>query len=295
MLYKKIAYTYCINTKIYLNMHPDQDEFIGSLAPREPKLLVYDIECTGILGYSYGMWETNIHKVVEQPILLSFSYAWYKPGQKSVIKCRTLADMESYDTNPKDDQLLVEELWELLNQCEVTIAHNGRAFDDKVANMFFLKHDLKPPVPHQQFDTKIMAKQIARFPSNSLNNLGQFFNIGKKTETTHADLWWDSINGGEDGRKAMKKLKIYNDNDIILTIQLYEILKPWYKTNVNLARLANLELACPSCLKADYHQEGTRATKTGRYQRFQCNNCFHWFSDRTAISETNSKSRFVSA
>lgn len=274
----------------------EADYGIGLLEPREPKLLVYDIECTGILGYGYGVWETNIHKVVEQPILLSFSYAWYTPGGKSKIICRTLADTDSYNLDPKNDSLLVRELWRIFNETDVTIGHNSKAFDDKVANMFFLKHGLTPPAPHLQLDTKLMAKQVARFPSNSLKNLGGFFNIGDKTETTHADLWWDSINGGQSGRKAMKKMAIYNNQDVNLTIQLYEILKPWYRTPVNFARLANVELACPSCLKSDYHQEGTRPTKTGRYQRFQCNNCFHWFSDRSAIKEKDGdiKPAFVS-
>lgn len=272
------------------------DYGIGILEPREPKLLAYDIECTGLLGYSYGVWETNIHKVVEQSILLSFSYAWYLPNGKVKIICRTLADTASYELDPKNDYLLTKELWDIFNKTDVTIGHNSKQFDDKMANMFFLKHGLKPPVPHLQLDTKLMAKQIARFPSNSLNNLGDFFNIGKKTETTHADLWWDSINGGDAGRKAMKKMAIYNNQDVNLTIQLYEILKPWYKTPVNFARIANLELACPVCLESDYHNEGTRPTKTGRYQRYQCNECFHWFSDRSAVSAKDGdiKPRFVS-
>lgn len=261
----------------------ETDFGIGLLEPRTPKLLVYDIECTGILGYGYGIWETNIHKVVEQPILLSFSYAWYEAGKKPRIICRTLAHTDTYEVDPKNDALLTKELWKLFNETDVTIGHNSKAFDDKVSNMFFLKHGLKPPMPHQQLDTKVMAKQIARFPSNSLNNLGDFFGIGNKTETTHADLWWDSINGGAVGRKAMKKMATYNNQDVNLTIQLYELLRPWYRSPVNLARIANLELACDACLASDYQFRGTRPTKTSRYRRFSCNNCGHWFSELTAI------------
>lgn len=280
----------------------EADYGVGLLEPREPKLLVYDIECTGLLGYSYGMWETNIHRVMEYPILLSFSYAWYDPSKLDdpdympKVHCRTLADMPSYDLDPKNDELLVSELWALRNEADVLIGHNSKAFDDKVANTFFLKHDMTPPSPVQQLDTKIMAKQVGRFPSNSLNELARFFGLGEKTEMTHADLWFASICGGDAGRKAMKKMRTYNNQDVVLTIGVYKKLKPWYRTPVNFARLANVELACPSCLKSDYHQEGTRATKTGRYQRFQCNNCFHWFSDRSAIreSEGDIKPKFVS-
>lgn len=250
---------------------------------RKPKILIYDIECTGILGYSYSVWEANIHKIVEQPILLSFSYAWY--GEKPKIVCRTLADMATYTKNPKNDALLVAELWQLINKADVTLGHNSKAFDDKMANMFFMKHGLNPPKPHQQLDTKVMAKATGRFPSNSLNNLSDFFGIGQKTTTTHAELWFDSITGGEDGRRAMKKMKTYNNQDVNLTIQLYEILRPWYTTPVNLARIANLEFACPVCMASDYSKQGTRPTKTSRYQQFKCNKCQHWFNDRNAIKK----------
>lgn len=252
---------------------------------REPKILVYDIECTGILGYSYGVWETNIHKIIEQPILLSFSYAWYKEGEEQEVICVTLSDTPTYLDNPKNDRILAKKLWDLFNQADVTLGHNSKAFDDKMANMFFMKHGFEPPVPHQQLDTKVMAKQTGRFPSNSLNNLSDFFGIGQKTETTHADLWFDSINGGAPGILAMEKMRVYNNQDINLTIQLYEILRPWYKSPVNLARIANCEFACPTCLSTDYTLQGTRPTKTTRYQQYKCKNCRHWFNDKTAIKK----------
>ena len=280
-------------------MTKETDYGIGLLEAREPKLLAYDIECTGVLGYSYGVWDTNIHKVVEQPILLSFSYAWYIPGKKPKIICRTLADMDTYRVNPKDDSLLVKELYDLFSEADVTIGHNSKQFDDKMSNMFFLKHKMKPVVPHQQLDTKIMAKQIARFPSNSLNYLSDFFGNGQKTETTHADLWWDIICGGETGVKACKKMAIYNIQDTKLTIDLFGTLFPWYRTPVNLLRIANLEFACPHCLASNYHNEGTRATKTQRYQRYKCDNpdCNGWFSELTAIKKNDGdvKPAFASA
>lgn len=290
-LFAKPAIIKTIRGNIEMSIYGDD-----GLNRKKPKLLVYDLECTGILGYGYGVWETNIHKIVEQPILLSFSYAWYEVGKKPKIVCRTLADTKTYKHDPHNDKLLVEELWELFDQTDVTIGHNSKSFDDKVANMFFLKHGLTPPVPHQQLDTKLMAKQVGRFPSNSLDNLGDFFGIGRKTETTHAELWWDSISGGGVGRKAMKKMAAYNNQDVNLTIQLYEILSPWYRSTVNIARLSNLEFACPRCTKSNYQQRGTIATKTGRYRRFQCMNCSGWFNERNAVKEKDGdkKPAFVS-
>jgi len=279
-----------LNTKM---SEKDSERGIDTLQVREPNLLAYDIECTGLLGYSYGVWETNIHKVIEQPILLSFSYAWVDPSRLSdpkyepKVHCRTIAQMETYSWDPKDDTLLVKELYQLFTKTDITLGHNSKQFDDKMANMFFIKHKLKPVVPHQQLDTKLIAKQIMRLPSYSLNYLSDFLGKGRKTETTHADLWWDIICGGAAGLKAAKKMAIYNNQDVKLTIDDFRVLFPWYRSPVSLLRIANLELACPYCLQSDYHEEGTRATKTGRYQRYQCNveGCYGWFSERSAIKK----------
>lgn len=252
---------------------------------RKPKILAYDLECTGVLGYSYGTYETNIHKVIEQPILLSFSYAWYESGKKPKIICRTLADTDTYGVDPKNDKLLIKELWELFDEADVTLGHNSRSFDDKVANMFFLKHRLGPVPPHKQLDTKIMAGSIGRFPSKSLNNLSDFFGIGQKSTTTHADLWWDSISGGKEGRKAMKKMAAYNNQDVKLTIELYEILRPYFKNHPVLSRLSNDDSACPRCGSHDYRVRAYRTTNVSRYHQFSCNNCGGFFSDRKAITE----------
>lgn len=273
----------------------ETDYGIGLIEPRTPELLAYDIECTGILGYSYGVWETNIHKVLEQPILLSFSYAWVDvtrltdPNYKPKIRCRTIGQMDTYGVNPKEDKLLIKELYDLFTRADATLGHNSKQFDDKMANMFFLKHKMKPVVPHQQLDTKIIAKQIMRLPSYSLNYLSDFLGNGRKAETTHADLWWDIICGGAAGLKACKKIAIYNNQDVKLTIDDFRDLYPWYKSPVNLLRLANLDFACPHCLQSSYHLEGTRTTKTGRYQRYQCDveGCNGWFSDRSAIKKKN--------
>jgi hypothetical protein len=271
----------------------EADYGIGMVDIRQPKLLAYDIECTGILGYSYGVWDTNIHKVIEQPILLSFSYAWVdvnrlnEPDYMPKIKCVTLANTDTYKVDPKNDKLLIEQLYRLFSEADLTLGHNSKQFDDKMANMFFIKHKMKPVVPHQQLDTKLIAKQIMRLPSYSLNYLSGFLDRGAKTETTHADLWFDSIGGGKEGIKAMKKMAIYNNQDVRLTIADFKDLYPWYRSPVNLLRLANLEYACPHCMSFNYHQEGTRPSGTGRYQRYQCNDCGGWFSERTAIRKSD--------
>lgn len=259
------------------------DEMIGAI--RKPKVLAYDIECTGILGYSYGTYQTNIHKIIEQPILLSFSYAWYEVGKRPKIVCRTLADMDTYKVDPKNDKLLTMELHRLFEEADVTLGHNSRSFDDKMSNMFFLKHRLSPTQPRKQLDTKVMAASIGRWPSKSLNNLSDFFGNGQKTSTTHADLWWDMVCGGEAGVKAAKKMAKYNNQDVKLTIDLYEILRPYYRNHPIMSRLTGDAYSCPRCGSHDTRVRAYRSSNVNIYRQFSCNVCGGFFSDRKAVSE----------
>lgn len=250
---------------------------------RKPKLLIYDIECTGHLGYSYGLWDTNIHKVIEYPIMLSFSYYWYDPEQpvaKRKIINLGLDDFDTFKVDRKNDKLLTTELWKLFNEADITLGHNSNQFDDKMARMFFLKNDLAPTSPTKSIDTKRAAKAIGRFGSNSLNSLSDFFGFGQKSTITHADLWWDCLLGD---KKAWKLMKKYNEQDVALTIKLYEKLRPWILNHPNMARLSDNPEACPKCGADDrWESAGWRTTNVSKYRRYRCKDCGGYASRRQA-------------
>ncbi len=251
--------------------------------------LIYDIECTGHLGYSYGLWDTNIHKVIEYPILLSYSYHWYDPervyaeGEEPEVINVGIDDFDTFKIDPKNDKLITRDLWEKFNIAGITLGHNSKQFDDKMARMFFLKHNLPPTSPTKSIDTKQMAKAIGRFGSNSLNSLSDFFGMGQKTETTHADLWWNCLHGD---LEAWAKMKVYNEQDVRLTIALYEKLRPWMLNHPNMARLNNNAEACPKCGVPDKMQSrGYRLTNVSKFRRYQCQACGGWCSRRIAVEK----------
>jgi len=113
-----------------------------------------------------------------------------------------------------------------------------------MARMFFLKHGLAPHSPFKSIDTKKVAKSIARFGSNGLNSLSDFFGFGQKEEVTHADLWWDCLLGD---KKAWRLMKKYNQQDVALTIKLYEKLRPWITNHPSLSVLNDTPNTCPRC------------------------------------------------
>lgn len=247
----------------------------------EAKILIYDIETTGYLGYSYGVYDTNLYKIIEQPIMLSFSYTWYTPGKKGKIINRGLIDTSTFTSNPKDDKELVQELWSLFNEADIILGHNSFQFDDKMARMFFLKHGLEPTSPAKSVDTKKAAKAIGRFGSNSLNNLSEFFGFGHKEQIGHADLWWDCLLGD---KKAWKLMKQYNEQDVSLTVKLYEKLRPWMTNHPSLSVLNDNPDTCPKCGGPNIKPNGGYfITKTGKRKRYKCNDCGGWSSGRLVL------------
>lgn len=252
---------------------------------RKAKILIYDIECTGHLGYSYGLWDTRIHKVIEYPIMLSFSYCWYEPNKKLKYINRGLIDTDTFKVDPKNDKLLAKELWKLFDEADITLGHNSKQFDDKMARMFFLKHSLPPTSPTKSIDTKQAAKAIGRFGSNSLNSLSDFFGFGQKESVTHADLWWDCLLGNA---KAWRLMKKYNQQDVVLTVKLYEKLRPWILNHPNLSRITNKPSACPKCQADDqWESAGWRTTNVSRFRRYRCKKCGGYASQRRSVDQVD--------
>lgn len=245
---------------------------------RKAKILIYDLEITPTLGWVYGQWDTNVIRVEQQPYLMSFSYRWYGTDEKTV--CRALPDTQTYKLDPRNDKLLVRELWELLNEADLVIAHNANRFDNKVAAAFFLQRGLYPPSPYKTIDTLQVAKRYFRFGSNSLNNLGEILGLGQKTQDTHGSLWYDCVLGDKD---AWDKMKKYNDQDVNLLEKIYEKLRPWISNHPNMARIENKPDACPKCGSHRLIRKGQRTTNVSRYFRYKCKDCKGWCSDRTAF------------
>lgn len=210
---------------------------------RDTKTLIYDIEVSARLGWYYGAYDVTPIKEMKPPTLLSVAWKWL--GDKEG-HCLTLYDRRGID--PYDDKLLVTELWNLLDQCEIAIGHNNRRFDDKVANYFFIKHDMTPPSPYKEFDTLQTAKKYFKFDCNKLDYLGKLLTGGGKTETTYGDVWEDLMFGNhKEQKRASDLMKKYNLNDVLVTEKIYNKMLPWATNHPNMALYAGQETICPRC------------------------------------------------
>lgn len=239
---------------------------------REAKVLFFDLELSPNLGWFYGQYETTPLKIERPPILLSIAWKWL--GEKGKPKCLTIHDCGTVD--PFDDTLLVKELWKLMDEAEIIVAHNI-AFDEKVSNALFLRKGLHAPSWYKTFCTLKTARRYFKLDNNKLDYLGKLLlgNIGK-TSTTYADCWYDLLNGSKKERaKASKLMAEYNIQDIVLLEKLYEKLLPFANNHPNMALAAGNENLCPRCgrhsefrVKA-YRKTGGQITAI----QYQCQRC----------------------
>lgn len=240
----------------------------------KPKIYLLDVETSPIVGYSWEAFDTNLLKILEFSKIISV--AWKELGSKTtVVKC--IADYPGYKKNVIDDEKLVKEVWKLLDEADVVIGHHSDAFDIKKLNARFVALGLDAPSYYQTVDTCKLAKKYFKFDSNSLNNLGQYLGLGEKIHNGGFPLWLKCMSGDEAAWELMKK---YNAQDVILLEKLYLTLRPFHDKhpNLNLVSSTPSESACPSCLSKDIKPRGFSFTKTGKKQRYVCNECGSWSS-----------------
>lgn len=268
-----------------------EDEVFYGVEQKPAKILIYDLEVSPLLVWTYGLWQANAIKQEDRQRLMSFSYRWY--GEKK-ISSETLMGQDTYKVDPKNDTLIIQKLHKVMAEADLIIGHNSNQFDDKMANMFFITAGLDPIPPYKTVDTKKVAKRHFRFPSNSLNNLGEALGIGQKTDVKHSDIWYECFVLGS--KKHWKLMATYNEQDVELTTKLYEKLRPFISNHPSLARIQNELDVCPKCGSDHLQSRGYRVTNISRYRRYQCQTCRGWCSARLSIpKDYDIKPKYVNA
>lgn len=243
----------------------------------EPNIILADIETSPILGYAWQMYDTNILGVVD-PVKVICG-AWKRLNEKDV-SVRALCDYPEYQPGVVNDKELVTELWHVLDEADVIIAHNGDSFDCKVLNARFVANGLNAPSDYKTVDTLKSAKKYFRFNNNTLNELGLYLGEGKKAPTGGFETWTKCMAGDQSAWNRMKK---YNAQDVELLERVYLRLRPFIGNHPNLntispPRVKQFEFPCQSCQSVNTSKRGFSVTKLGRYQRYQCSDCGSWSS-----------------
>lgn len=228
-----------------------------------PKVLLFDIETMANKAFVWGKYEQDVIAYIEEGYMLSWSAKWL--GGKQITK--GLCDYPKYNSGKPDDRALVKELYDLVSEADILIAHNGDRFDIKKMNTRFIYHGFTPPEPYKTVDTLKVAKRNFAFNSNKLDDLGNFLQVGRKVKHPGFDLWLGCEQGNEESWRLMLK---YNKQDVLLLEKIYLKLLPWI-SNHPTPRDGLVD--CPNCHSTHYQKRGIDFSKGVKYHRAKCQEC----------------------
>lgn len=251
-----------------IDEHPSCFNPDGTLRrlPRAPKVLLFDLETSPLVVFSWGVYDQHIHPddIINDWYLLSWSAKWLFDS-KIMSDCVTSAEAKT-----RNDLRIVKSMWKLLDEADIIIAHNAKKFDVKKINARFIFHKLPPPSNYKVIDTLSVLRSVAGFSSNALGYINKLLNLSLKGKTD-SGLWKDCYYGDKD---ALRKMVDYNINDTAILEELYVILRPWMKNHPNLALYQDSNShICPNCGSDKIILQGSYYTPTGEYTAFRCQSC----------------------
>ena len=234
------------------------------------KILLLDIETAPKLAYVYNVWKENIHsnKLKHDYYMLSWSAKWL---HDDVIYTESIHTTPQYIYNKENDVGILSTLWQLLDEADVVIAHNGNKFDLPSINTRFIKAGIGPPSPYRKIDTYREAKKHFKFTYNSLDYLGEFLGVGRKIKSGGWPMWERCLRGEVE---AFEEMMEYNKQDVILLQNVYLALLPYMASHPS--HVDGERPCCTKCGSGDIQLRGYVHTNISMFRKFVCKSCGGW-------------------
>jgi|ERR1700674_103159 len=230
----------------------------------DQKVLVLDIETAPLLVYVWNLKDqyVGLNQMVQDWHIMAWSAKWLnEPASK----------IQYYDQRKLkagNDLPIMRPLWKLLDEADIVITQNGKAFDSKKINARFMLHGMKPPSDYKHLDTYLIVKRMASFTSHSLEYLSERF-CTKYKKTSHSkfpglSLWVECLKGN---KEAWAEMKAYNIRDTLTTEELYNKIQAWVPQ-----AMPNPMHPCPRRYSVRWDK---RTNSDGVWQIWKCNKCGH--------------------
>lgn len=233
---------------------------------RKPKVLIFDIETSPMKAF---IWQQKTRFVPDAMVMSeSFVLSW---AAKWLFEDDVFSDVVTpKEARNMDDKRIVENLWKILDEADVVIAHNGINFDTRHMNGRFLKYGLNLPSPYVQIDTLRASRKRLRLSSYRLDAIAKFLGTEVK-KSTNFQLWLDCLSGD---KEALKKMDEYCQQDIRVLEDVYLHLRPYIQPHPNLGvYIEENAQACPACLSTNLEKTGEYATTVNLYDAYRCKSC----------------------
>lgn len=256
-----------------------------------PKIVIIDIETSPAISYHWKRWDENIHQdqVIQESIILTFS-AKYLGNDDIVYDYVTEEEVKRFD-----DKRVVSHIYDILNDADIVIAHNGRRFDKKKINTRLLFHGFKPTTPYRLFDTLVSAKANFAFPSNSLDNICAYLGLERKLKHDGFKLWRGYLEGD---KSCIEKMVEYNIQDVVILEEVYLVLRSWDRMHPNVSVYSDLEkhvCVCCGSVNVDEMDGEIATTNISGYQVYECQDCGKKMRGRKNILDKKTKFTNISS
>lgn len=250
------------------------------MSEEKVKTLVLDIETAPAEAYIWGLYDVTvgISQVKSSTSILCWSAKW--AGDKDIL----FSSIHHFGKNK-----MIHGIYDLLNEADEVVGWNSKKFDTAHLNTEFILAGLPPPSPYKQVDLLAVVRSKMKFLSNKLDFVSRAMGIGNKVEHEGFPLWIACMAGD---KAAWSRMREYNEQDVLLTEQLYDKLKPWITSGVNRSAVKH-SLVCPNCGSSNLHSKGLTRTLQLQYRRFQCQDCGTWTRTVVAEHKTDRTTRLV--
>jgi DNA polymerase elongation subunit (family B) len=178
---------------------------------KEPKILFYDIEVSfGIFAVWNPGWKINVSydNMIERPKIICISYKWNNSDEVHTLR---------WDSN-QDDKILLENFIPVLNEADFIVAHNGDKFDLPWVKARALAHSLSMYPKYPSVDTLKIARHQFRLPSNRLDDVADYYGLGRKIKVNY-QLWKDIVL--DKSEKALEEMIEYCEQDVKVLEKVY--------------------------------------------------------------------------
>jgi len=216
------------NRKFDCSRTPDSikhciDTYGASIEKDIPRVLIVDIETRSLEVKTFGLRDQNISlsQVISDGGILCWSAKWL--GEKEVF----YKDFKGVKNKEKE---LLKPLWKLMDEADIVIGQNSKAFDVKIIVGKFFEHNMGLPSSFRQLDTLCISRKIAKFMSHKLEYMSsKFCKIRKLLHNKFPGftLWHECEIGNKAAWKVMEQ---YNKNDVLATEELFVRLSEYDRT-----------------------------------------------------------------
>lgn len=240
----------------------------------DAKILLFDIETSPILAHVWGTRKQFIQpaQILRDLSILTYAAKWLNDD---TIISGTAKEEEDFD-----DFNIVSELWSLLDEADIIVAHNLNGFDKKKVNARFLFHGMTPPSPYKCVDTLTIARTNFGNTYNKLDWIAKILGSDGKMEHEGMELWNKCMKGNSE---AWDTMLAYNEKDVVELEKVYLALRTWDSRHPSVGIFQkDPDMCCTKCGSKSLEYKKDTYTNTRVFKLYQCTECNGWSRSRSS-------------